>query len=517
MGSPYRDDVRARYYRHVKGDDLRKLKDLATRAVEKRDFVRAAALYLEVAAKEPEPDWNQRAGDAYRRAGETPLAVAQLGLAAAGYAKNGFLLKAIAVGKTLLQLDPGHTETQRMLVDLYAKRDAKTVAASPPVLRPDHGQPAELIDVIPKTGAVSVLAIDEALDGAAAATQAPMDALALHRVLGGRRSEHMAVADLTAPAGDPAPGAYEIILDDDDDDDVDDHDEDAVELVMSVEADLPRIPLFSSLNADDLHHLIERVTLSEHDGVIVKQGDIGGSLYVIVEGTARVQADGRELALLEAGAFFGELGLLSDDPRSATVEAVGTVRVLEISRELAWDLMRRSPEVLRMLLRFFRDRMLERLIGSSPLFTSLSRDDARTLAQQFVFLELDAGAQAVEQGTRAPGLFVVVAGEAEAQRDGVVLGRLVPGDVFGEMSLLAHGAATADVIARKKTWVLELPASAFPELITSYPQVLEYMSRLDDERSAASRETVGGRGGRPHDTTTPVVTDAVADWSLGLL
>ncbi|MEO6954918.1 MAG: cyclic nucleotide-binding domain-containing protein [Polyangia bacterium] len=471
------------------------------RAVEKRNFDRAAALYLEVAANEPDPDWNQRAGDAYRRAGQTPLAVAQLALAAAGHAKNGFLLKAIAVSKTLLQLDPAHTATQRVLADLYAKRDAKTVPAAVPAvlrqeLRRDLGQPIELVDVIPKTGAVSVLAIDEALDGTVEATQAPMDVLPLHRVLGGRRSEHLSVADLTALAGDPSPGAYEIVLD-----------EDELEIVVPDEADLPRIPLFSSLSADDLQQLIERMTLSERDGVILHQGDVGGALYVIVDGQVRVHADGRDLAVLEAGAFFGELGLLSDDPRSATVEAVGKVRVLEISRELAWDVMRRSPEVLRTLLRFFRDRMIERLLGTSPLFRSLSADDARSLSQQFMFLELDAGAQVVKQGTRAPGLFIIVAGEVEVQREGVVLGRLVPGHVFGEMSLLAHGAATADVIAIKKTWVLELPASSFHEMVMTYPQVLEYVSQLDEARRN-SKDTTDG--------AVPA-TDAVAEWSLDLL
>lgn len=474
----------------MKPEELRKLKDQATRAVEKHNFARAASLYLEVSAQEPDPDWHQRAGDAYRRAGETQLAVAQLALAATGFAKNGFLLKGIGVGKTLLLLEPSHTETQRMLADLYAKRDARPLAASPPVLRPDPGQPVELVDALPKAGAVSLLAIDEALDGSVHAKQAPMEVLPLHRVLGGRRSQAMSLADVAALTCDPLPAAYEIVLD-----------EDEVEIVVSDEPELPRIPLFSSLGAADLHHLIERMTLSERDDVIVRQGDVGGSLYVIVDGKVRVHSDGRELATLESGAFFGELGLLSDEPRSATVEALGTVHVLEISRALAWEVLRRSPDVLRTLLRFFRDRMLERLIRTSPLFSALSPDDARTLAQQFVFLELEAGAQAVKQGMRAPGLFVVVAGEVEAQREGAVLGRLRAGDVFGEMSLLAHGAATADVFARRKTWVLELPAASFQEIMVTYPQVLEYVSELGQARSGQA----------------PAGQESAAEWSLDLL
>jgi len=210
---------------------------------------------------------------------------------------------------------------------------------------------------------------------------------------------------------------------------------------------------------------------------------------VLVDGEVDVIADGARLARLEAGAFFGEIGVLTDEPRTATIEAASSCTILEVSRELLWELVRRSPDVLRTLLRFLRDRLLERLLGSSALFSGLSPDDGRALASQFVFLELEPGVVAVQQGQRAPGLFFLLSGAAEAVRDGAVLGALGPGDVFGEMSLLLRTPASADVRAVRKCWALELPQARFQEIMVTYPQVLAYVSELGEARRAQNAES----------------------------
>src|SRR4029077_3954545 len=79
---------------------------------------------------------------------------------------------------------------------------------------------------------------------------------------------------------------------------------------------LPKIPLLSSLGADDLRYVIERVSVRdcEPHEVITRQGAEGGSLFVIVRGRVQVRTENpmRELASLGEGAFFGELALLTN-------------------------------------------------------------------------------------------------------------------------------------------------------------------------------------------------------------
>ena len=84
-----------------------------------------------------------------------------------------------------------------------------------------------------------------------------------------------------------------------------------------------------------------------------------------------------------------------------------------------------------------RDRMLER----SQLFVGLSAEDAQTLAREFVFVELEPATTVVKQGERAPGMFFLLCGAAEAVRDGVTLGTL--GAIRGEWAHVAFNTRTA--------------------------------------------------------------------------
>jgi CRP-like cAMP-binding protein len=250
---------------------------------------------------------------------------------------------------------------------------------------------------------------------------------------------------------------------------------------------LPRIPLLSSLSPADLRHVIERVALRDcvSGDVILREGEPGGSLFVVVSGRVQVVGQGppaRELASLGEGAFFGELALLTDFPRSATVVAREPTQLIEISRELVSEIVRRSPEVLKTLLRFFRDRLLDRLLASSALFSSFAPDQARALAERFVFLELEPGMRVIVEGERVPGLFVLLCGVARVTRGAAEMTRLGPGDVFGEISLLGRGPATATIETHTKCWALELPREQFQEIMVTYPQILEYVSDVAERR-----------------------------------
>jgi CRP-like cAMP-binding protein len=83
-----------------------------------------------------------------------------------------------------------------------------------------------------------------------------------------------------------------------------------------------------------------------NDGeVIVRQGELGDSMYVVQEGRVEVvqEKDGRDvkLAELEDGDFFGEMALFEKEVRSATVRALGSVRILTVDKK---TLLRRIHE-----------------------------------------------------------------------------------------------------------------------------------------------------------------------------
>ncbi len=69
------------------------------------------------------------------------------------------------------------------------------------------------------------------------------------------------------------------------------------------------------------------------DQVIMRQGEVGDTLYVVVQGEFSVQIEGREVASLQEGEHFGELALIGTDPRSASVVAKGFGHLLTIERD----------------------------------------------------------------------------------------------------------------------------------------------------------------------------------------
>ena len=81
---------------------------------------------------------------------------------------------------------------------------------------------------------------------------------------------------------------------------------------------------------------------------IVRQGDAGSSMFVVLSGRVRVvlEPTGQEVAVTEAGGFFGEMSMLTGDPRTATVRAIGDVRALEISAERFRALAIEQPDLV---------------------------------------------------------------------------------------------------------------------------------------------------------------------------
>jgi CRP-like cAMP-binding protein len=110
---------------------------------------------------------------------------------------------------------------------------------------------------------------------------------------------------------------------------------------------LHRIPLFSGFN----RHRLERLgqLADEVDvpagKVLMRQGDTGSDMMVIVAGSVAVDRDGNRLNTLGAGDFFGEIALVDNGPRTATVTAEEPSRLLVIAHRDFHAMMDEFPEV----------------------------------------------------------------------------------------------------------------------------------------------------------------------------
>jgi CRP-like cAMP-binding protein len=252
---------------------------------------------------------------------------------------------------------------------------------------------------------------------------------------------------------------------------------------------LPKIPLFSDLPPDAFIELFERCPLIRLGPAekILAQGTLGDSFYVICSGTVKVFREDNgvrnDIAVLEEGAFFGEMALLSGAPRTASVESASDdTQLLEISAPVLADLSSQYPTVATALKKFCRQRLLSNVMSSSQLFRPFSRDDRKELVRRFRSRDVNRADPIVKEGERSDGMYVVLSGEVEVLKGGRRLATLKEGEVFGEMSLLTKAPATATVAASKRTSLLRLPREDFDQLILSHPQILELVASLTEER-----------------------------------
>jgi MFS family permease len=98
---------------------------------------------------------------------------------------------------------------------------------------------------------------------------------------------------------------------------------------------LRSLPLFAPLSAPVIERLASLLVPVEVDAgsAIVRQGDPGDRFYIVTEGEVEVSKDGRPVASLEKGDFFGEIALLRDVPRTATVTARTNVQLYALERD----------------------------------------------------------------------------------------------------------------------------------------------------------------------------------------
>lgn len=99
---------------------------------------------------------------------------------------------------------------------------------------------------------------------------------------------------------------------------------------------LKKVPLFAGIPAAQLHRIANGVKERkfERGASIVSAGDPGHGFYLIVQGEAEVKRDGRTIRKLGPGDYFGELALVRETPRTATVVAREPTTCLALTR---WD------------------------------------------------------------------------------------------------------------------------------------------------------------------------------------
>ncbi len=128
---------------------------------------------------------------------------------------------------------------------------------------------------------------------------------------------------------------------------------------------LRKVPFFEEIPAEEFGDIAERMKSHTYGGreSIIRQGDPGASLFLIARGVVRVSREeygvSRDLASLMAGDFFGEMALLHEEPRTATVRAVTPCSIYELHRNDLNAAIEKFPSIRKILEESDRTRKFE--------------------------------------------------------------------------------------------------------------------------------------------------------------
>lgn len=266
-------------------------------------------------------------------------------------------------------------------------------------------------------------------------------------------------------------------------------------------ASVPRAAIFSLLEGEAFVELARalRVRRFAEGEVALEEGTSGTSFFIVANGEVNVQrkppptarGDASEpihLARLGPGSIFGEMAIISRTPRSASVVAAVPVVLLEADRDAIEMAALAAPRVGEEVVEYCRRRMLSNLLHLSPILRRLDPVRRASLLRQFEMQFYDRGAVIIREEEASAGMYLIVSGEVEVSRregaEPLVLARLGPGDVVGEISLVLRRPATASVVAVHPTTVLHLGGEKFLEVVRDHADLLAELYEL-----AIRRET----------------------------
>lgn len=240
--------------------------------------------------------------------------------------------------------------------------------------------------------------------------------------------------------------------------------------------------LFGNLDSEQLEEVIlsmfeKQVTM---DTNIITQGDNGDYFYVVESGTFDIFVNDDKVGSTGSGGSFGELALMYNAPRAATIKCTSESSVL-------WAMDRVTFRRILMNTTSKKRKMYEKFLSTIEILSCIEPYERCKIADGLDPETFEDGDDVITQGELGTKFYLIEKGEAIAIVDGMEVAKLKQGDYFGELALLFSQPRKATVRAVGGLTVATLGVEAFDRMLGPCSEIMrrgvkEYEAKVQEAK-----------------------------------
>ena len=213
------------------------------------------------------------------------------------------------------------------------------------------------------------------------------------------------------------------------------------------------------------------------------EGQASDKMYLLVEGEASLVRNKKTLDIVKAGEIFGEIAVITQQPRAASAMARKFCQVLVLDARQFQQALQATPEFALMLMNIMNNRLrlTIALMKQTASLPSLDDRDELQVFDRNMMEELvsafrarppqtfPAGRIIMKEGDAGVSMYIVMRGRVSVSINAIVVERVGPGGTFGEMALVDHASRAATAVAATECQLLSISRSDFLNLVKTKP------------------------------------------------
>jgi CRP-like cAMP-binding protein len=252
--------------------------------------------------------------------------------------------------------------------------------------------------------------------------------------------------------------------------------------------------LFNNLSPEAIEFLLFHMNLKKlpMHGDLITQGARDRSVYFILDGELEVLKKdefGKENHIVDLfeQTIVGEMAIINDNPRSATVRAKTEVYYVEFSEEVFKKFIDK-PELKNDFDQLKNKVEISHFVSSAGIFKDFPTEIMNLFVEAGDLVIFPENAKIVEQGELDKTFYLLIKGSVDVIKDDVNIATLKQGDFFGEISLVSNVPRTATVQTNEETLLLFIESSKFWNILSSNIELAMYIESVGRHRLSEVQE-----------------------------